>query len=257
MKNVWHIMITMNREHTNTREFISWCTKWNKKYDIIEGVRVKSIESIKNKLTPSAYLTLLTYREMDSQMENLREVGCLLAHREAWKLFMDNDNVDYCWIFEEGVCKYNDELFQKVEDSCNHFDFITGHDVPVFRFPQKRVNVTLREPSVYNSLVAPIQKIHYGTKCYRVSKQFTKSLLENSEKMDSAVDSYVSAMAIYYNSTFISGSTKKHLVVAKSSNRIKHTFHLQQILYIVIIISLLLNICFICFLTYAKIKPHK
>lgn len=254
-----HIMISMDRESPNSIGFVNWCDRTKRSYQFVEGVDAKTIESVKQYLTPYGYYIIQNQKETVSHFDTLGPIGCFLAHREAWRNIIANESCEYCWIFEEGVSEYRDEMIERVENVYGHFDFLHGHNVPVLRlWKQKRIEIKQKENDKhhYNNGIVPVDKIYYGTKCYRISKSFAKLLFDHSTQFDMHVDSYICTMAIYYSDIIISGHLLTNLVCANSSKRINHSLDINlthSILYIVITILCIITILLL-FSLYRKCK---
>lgn len=236
-------MITMDPNHVNANIFSKWCTDQERSYDIVEGIRVESIASIKQYLTSYGYYTMYNKRETHSHFDTLGPIGCFLAHRRAWMTFLDSDH-DYCWILEEGVRSYDTESFQKVEVDYHNFDFIHAHNVFVFRVLKQNHASISTKVQYDDGNIVPINKVFNGTKCYRISRKFAVLLVEHSQLFDVHVDAYICQMAIKHHDVIVSGHLTRNIVRANSSRRIVHSIDTNTtntIMYMLII-----SVCILC-----------
>lgn len=252
-----HIMITMDRSSPNTNKFTEWCHINHRISELVDGVVVRSIESIKDYLTPYGYYIMQNQRETSIHFDTLGPIGCFLAHRDAWGRIVTDDSCDHCWVFEEGVSDYYDDIINRVDNAYDHFDFLHGHTVTVVRlWKQKQIRHTT-DKFHYNNGIVPIDKIYYGTKCYRISKKFAKLLLDHSTQFDMHVDSYMCIMAIYYSDIILSGHTTENLVQANSSKRINHSLDIQLTLSMLHISIIVISIVIICILLVVRYRCKK
>lgn len=214
---VHHIMITMDTESDNVQRFAAWCNGHSRSCEVQAGTRVASLCDIKPYLTPYGWHSMHNRRESSCHFDSLGPVGCFLAHRSAWETCVRRGEAT--WIFEEGVRSFDTDTFDRLDANCGHADLILGHTVPVLRMWKQR---TLSRQDMGNGLVS-IDKIYFGTKCYRVSPGFAARLLQESARFDTHVDTFVNTTAMYYADEFVVGRTVESMVGAGSSHRIRHS----------------------------------
>jgi GR25 family glycosyltransferase involved in LPS biosynthesis len=238
-------MISMDVSCSNVRKFESWCTENERPFELIAGVRVDTLESVKEHITPYGYYVMKNWRESCAHFDTLGPIGCFLAHRNAWKQCIKS-TAEHSWIFEEGVSRYDDDKIRLLENEYNQFDLIHGHSIQVVRlWKQRPIGLSPNENTdAYKDMMVPFSKIYYGTKCYRVSRRFARRLLEKSEQFDVHVDTFLSIMAIYYNDEFLTGHVKCAVVNGASSKKIDHSIDRNLLLPITTITIII--ICIMC-----------
>jgi hypothetical protein len=241
---VHHVMIGLDRDSSNVSNFKQWGKQNDRNIEFIPGVRLSSsLHYSKQYLTPYGYYNMHNWRETSSHFDSVGPVGCFLAHRTAWEACCRVN--EPTWIFEEGVISYNTELFNYIDNRCEDFDLVLGHTVKVLRmWRQRRIP---SEPIIdcHRHILKPIDKIYYGTKCYRVSPTFARQLLIDSVRFDVHVDTFISSMAIYHANTFQCVRTSTGMVTAKSSHRIRHTLDHSLFLICYMVICVVISVVII------------
>ena len=213
---VHHVMIAMEENVPNVRRFKTWCDVQSRTWTVVRGHRVDSIQDMKPYLTPYGLYNIQRRRETSMHFDRSGPVGCFLSHRSVWQMCVDRQ--EDMWVFEEGVTEYQSRQFQKLDEREDHLDLILGHTICVLRF--------IRQCSVGGSVVGTgvnsIDKIYFGTKCYRISPRFARHLLDSSEQFDMHVDSFICVMAMATDS-MRTARTVQNIVTAASSGKINHT----------------------------------
>jgi GR25 family glycosyltransferase involved in LPS biosynthesis len=225
-------MISLNPTSKNVNTFNEWCTQQTRTGEVIPGRRVTSLEEAKPFLTSYGWYIMHNWRESSCHFDTTGPIGCFLAHRDVWKVCVSrNENI---WVFEEGVYSYTTHLFDEIDTLYPTKDLIMGHTIHVPRmWRQKSMN-----KSNICSVLASIDKIYFGTKCYRLSPAFAARLLENSVKFDTHVDTFICTEAIRYADEFSAAHTRMNIVSAFTSGTINHS--IDHSLFI--LISLLIGI---------------
>ena len=245
-------MISLNANSKNTKNFRNWCSRHEKTYEVIPGVRVENWKDYKRQLCPYAYYLMYNWRPSSHHFDTTGPIGCFLAHRNAWSICVQKQ--ENIWIFEEGVYSYNDDVFEKL-NTFKHVDLILGHTIFVPNIKKQRC---IRHEYNKNNKITPdglshIDKVYYGTKCYNISPRFAQLLIDHSKQIDTQVDTYLCIMAIYYDDSFNVFRSTSTLVGAASSGTINHSMD-----YSVLIPYVLLFIIFIIFIMkviiYKKFK---
>jgi GR25 family glycosyltransferase involved in LPS biosynthesis len=233
----------MNKDSKNTKKFKLWCNCNKKSYDIVSGVRVKDWRQYKDMLTPYAYYNLHNWRPSTQHFDTTGPIGCFLAHKKVWDICVQrNESV---WIFEEGVYEYKDAMFDILDSQYKSVDLIFGHTINLFHVWKQHKICT---QSNIDDYLTDIDKIYYGTKCYRVSPLFANLLLQQSKQFELHVDSYINVLAIYYkdNESLRMYRTKSNIVSARSSWEINHSIDYSifiPCIAFLIIIIMIIQIC--------------
>ena len=247
---VRYAMITLDTECRNVQVFIDWCVLRGVPYEIHNGKRVENIEASKPHLTSYGYYVMNNWRESPSHFDTTGPVGCFLAHREAWTHCVRMN--ESMWVFEEGVRSYNTDLFDRVENDYPGMDLVLGHTVPVLRFwRQRRVN-----NHRIGSILRTIDKIYFGTKCYRLSPAFAARLLTNCGRFDVHVDTFLCTEAMYYQDEFKVGRTTNPMVVASSSGLINHSVDQSLLIVSCLVVStaLAVGLTMLAFRAYRRCR---
>ncbi len=240
---VHHLMIGLDPGTLNVSKFKQWGELHNKSCEFLPGVRVSSLDDIKDRLTPYGYYIMHSWRETSSHFDSVGPAGCFLAHRNAWKVCCERNEM--VWVLEEGVVSYETDLFTYLDDECGDFDLILGHTVPVMRmWKQRSIPTQATDPE--KPLLAPIDKIYYGAKCYRVSPGFARQLLLLSDRFDVHVDTYIPTMAIYHGPVFKCARTTQKLVRAGSSYRNQHTVDHGLLILCLLVLVVIISALVIC-----------
>jgi GR25 family glycosyltransferase involved in LPS biosynthesis len=227
-------MITLDADCHNVRIFIDWCTLQNRSYDVLMGHRATDLETSKTQLTSFGYYVMNNWRESCHNFDTTGPIGCFVAHRSAWKRCVERN--EQMWIFEEGVRSYDTRLFDQVDQDYPCMDLILGHTVPVLRrWRQRRIN-----SHRIDLMLQTIDKIYFGTKCYRISPLFARRLIENSERFDVHVDTFLCAEAMYYQREFQVCRTRHQMVVAGSSGLINHSVDQTLLIVCCLVVSVML-----------------
>lgn len=212
-------MITLNKDSKNVVHFRKWCESQKKRYDVISGVRINDWYSQKENLTPYAYYTLYHWRPSPHHFDTTGPIGCFLAHKNVWKVCVQKQ--ENIWVFEEGVYAYNHEnMFNILDREYKNMDLILGHTIHQFNIWKQR---SLRKSQPIGDHLTSIDKIYYGTKCYRVSPRFATLLLQKSRQFELHVDAYINLMAMYYEDQLQVCRTKYNIVSACTSWTINHS----------------------------------
>lgn len=234
----------------NVQTFKEWCTSNNRSFGIQTGIRVQSTEEAKPYLTDFGYYNIGRWRETSFHFDTLSPVGCFLSHREVWKTCIHRNETT--WVFEEGVVSYDTERLNELDSHHFDYDILLGHSVPVIRLMKQ---TALETRSLGNGLQS-IDKIYFGTKCYRITPRFAAHLLYKSLKFDLHVDSFICCVAMYDQDKFKSGRTTHEIVSAKSSGTINHSLD-RCLVYTISMISItllaLVTIVYLIF-KYSKCK---
>lgn len=246
---VHHVMISLSSSSKNVHTFQSWCKAYNKTCEISSGVQVKDWKEYKDIIAPYSFFILHNRRLDCHHFDTTGPIGCFLAHKKVWKICVQRN--EPTWIFEEGVSSYRQNIFHELDTYHENVDLILGHTVPVFSI--YRQNSICKKGDDVGSYLQPIDKIYFGTKCYRISPRFASFLLEHSKQIDLHVDSYINVMAIYYADQFQSYRTPFNIVTAWSSGKINHSVDCN--LLIPCILMLIILCCILVkFLLYRKYK---
>lgn len=214
---VHHTMISLDESTPNVSTFKEWCTKRRQPWTVIPGRRISTLEEAKPLLTSYGYYIMQNWRETSSHFDSTGPIGCFLAHRDAWTDCVLRN--EHTWVFEEGVYAYDTPIFDKLDSQHPDIDLILGHTFTVARmWKQKSIGRRILCP-----ILSTVDKVYFGTKCYRLSPMFAARLLENSKTFDTHVDTYICTEAIRYADEFLATRTQKPLVSAKSSGTINHS----------------------------------
>lgn len=206
---VHHVMIAMQEDVPNVRRFRTWCDIHSRTWDVVRGHRVDSLQEMTPHLTPYGLYNVQRRRETSIHFDTTGPVGCFLSHRSVWQMCVDRQ--EDVWVFEEGVTDYQSRRFQELDER-NDLDLILGHTIRVLRFIRQRSVVKKNS----------IDKIYFGTKCYRVSPRFARHLLDNSTQFDMHVDAFICITAMAANHMRTT-RTIHNIVTARSSNTINHS----------------------------------
>lgn len=236
---VHHIMISLDKDKENTTAFHKWCTRHNLSHEVVPGVVVQNWKDYKKRLCPYAYYTMYNQRLTHHHFNSSGPIGCFLAHINAWTICVQKqENV---WVFEEGVCSYNDAMFETL-GTLQDIDLLLGHTVPVVDIRiQKRIKPYDNNKNTCRNGLLHIDKVYYGTKCYCISPRFAKCLIKQSKQFGTHVDTYMCTMAIYHSATFRTFRTPHNIVKARSSGTINHTIvYSMFVLYFVVLFVVIL-----------------
>jgi hypothetical protein len=227
-------MISLEPKSKNVHTFKEWCHGRNQTWEIVPGRRIQSKEEARPWLTSYAWYIMHNWREGPSHFDATGPIGCFLAHRDAWQVCVARN--EQVWIFEEGVYGYDSALFDQVQTAHPTTDLIMGHALRVLRM--------WRQASVgsytMDSLLTPIDKIDYGTKCYRLSPAFAARLLQNSVVFDTHVDTFLCTEAIMYAPEFKAARMHRFMVSAASSGTINHSIDQSLLIGYSLAVSILL-----------------
>lgn len=216
---VHHIMIAMDPTTApSVVQFTQWCLRNHRTYSVQMGIRMASLPDAKPYLTDFGYFYMNRWRETSFHFDRLGPIGCFLSHREVWKQCLQRKEA--VWIFEEGVRTYDTQWFEHLDSVRSDYDLIMGHSVPVLRFFKQQ---PMGQQRIGTDIEA-IDKVYFGTKCYRVTPRFAAQLLVKSSKFDLHVDSFICCVAMYDAGLFKSCRTRKPVVTAYSAGIINHSF---------------------------------
>jgi GR25 family glycosyltransferase involved in LPS biosynthesis len=244
---VHHVMMTMDPHSVNSDRFRAWCSENNLSYEILMGIKPRSVHDVKPYLTPYAYHIMHNHRETAGHFDTLGPIGCFQSHRRIWEICVKRKEM--IWVFEEGVSEYDTNQFHDLEHHHPDLHLLLGHTIPVVKLRfQRRIGSWYHDRGV-----EPIDKIYYGTKCYRISPRFAQLALQESKTFDLHVDTFLNVLAIYYQKTLATGRTSKNIVTAVSSGRINHAIEENLIL----VGTLLFVIVFLFILCRLLLKWYK
>jgi GR25 family glycosyltransferase involved in LPS biosynthesis len=231
---VHHMMISLDSNSRNVNTFKEWCLHRHQTGEIVPGRIVASLEEAKPLLTSYGYYVMQNWRESPCHFDTTGPIGCFLAHRDAWKICVSRN--EHVWIFEEGVYTYDTTMFDKIDRVHSTTDLILGHTVPLLRM---WIQNTVHTQTI-DSMLMSIDKIYFGTRCYRLSPSFAASLLQNSLTFDTHVDTFICTEAIRYADEFKVARTYKNIVSAMSSGAINHSVDKNQLMLFSLLVGLLL-----------------
>ena len=210
-------MIAMRPSHPNVDVFRAWGAAQRRTVEIQPGIAIVSIAEAKPHLTSYGYYIMNNWRDGSCHFDTTGPVGCFLAHRHAWNICVTRNEA--VWIFEEGVSAYTSADFDELDQRYPDLDLVLGHSIMVLRVGRQ----CLYRPQQLNSLLTMIDKIYYGTKCYRVSPAYARQLLLDSHRFDTHVDTFLCTQSMMYRDTFQSARTSRNIVEAKSVKMINHS----------------------------------
>jgi hypothetical protein len=242
-KMTHHTMIAMKTDCENAMVFRKWCEDNHKSGWITPGCRVTSLDDARPWLTSYGYYLMCNWKETSFHFDTTGPVGCFLSHRAVWQQCVERK--EPIWVFEEGVSWYDTSAFDYLDVHHASVDLILGHTFPVWRMWHQTPIATR---SVLDPVLESIEKVLYGTKCYRVSPAFAARLLEKSTTFDMHVDAFLCTSAIMYAAEFDVCRTKVNLVYAKSSGTINHSMD-----YNLLVVTTLLILVVLCVLFSAKL----
>jgi hypothetical protein len=246
---VHYVMLTLNPTSKNVRGFQNWCVSLGLSHELCLGTVPKSVDEVKANLTPYGYYNMFNHREAQCHFDTLSPIGCFMGHQSAWKICRDRKEIT--WIFEEGTYSFDTPDFQFLEREHPTMDFLLGHTVTVCRTSkQTRIGTWS-----HDRMIEPIDKIYYGTKCYRMSPDFATLALKESETFELHVDSFLCVLAIYYRDMYVTGRTSHNIVGARSSGSIQHSMDTRLFFSISIIVLGLATI--VLFLRYRSCRNKK
>lgn len=244
-------MISLVTTSRNVQNFRAWCTKLGQSHEVVPGHRVPDMETGKKHLTSYGYYVMNNWRETCNHFDSTGPIGCFLAHRAVWKRCVAR-NVPF-WIFEEGVESYDTAQFDRIECDYSDMDLVLGHTVPVVRrWWQRRVNSHRIGP-----ILEMIDRVYFGTKCYRISPVFAARLIQNSERFDTHVDTFLCTEAMYYATEFKIGRMRTQMVVARSSGLINHSVDQTLLTVSCLSVSVIVSICVIALVSRWYIRCKK
>ena len=228
-------MISLKPTSRNVNTFKEWCKQHKRNGEVIPGRRITSLEEAKPLLTSYGWYIMHNWRESASHFDTTGPIGCFLAHRDVWKVCVSrNENI---WVFEEGVYGYQTPLFDDIDTLYPTKDLILGHTIPLLRmWRQKSVN-----KSNICSVLTSIDKIYFGTKCYRLSPAFASRLLENSVKFDTHVDTFICTEAIRYADEFSVARTHVNIVSAFTSGTINHSIDHSLLILVSLLVGIIIG----------------
>jgi hypothetical protein len=230
---VHHLMISLNAETPNVTAFKARCRRRNQTCEVLPGRRISSVSEAKPWLTSYGYYIMNNWRESSCQFDTTGPVGCFLAHREAWAICVARD--EHVWIFEEGVYAYEDPMFDRIKRRHPTTDLIRGHTIPLLRIWKQR---SIGKRAI-DSLLTTVDKIYYGSKCYRLSPAFAARLLQNSMTFDTHVDTFICTQAIQHADEFSVTRTYTNIVSAVSSGSINHSIDHSLLIMVLLVVGLL------------------
>jgi GR25 family glycosyltransferase involved in LPS biosynthesis len=233
---VYHIMISLKPSTPNVETFKTWCTRHDRENEIIPGRRITSLAEAKPFLTSYGYYIMCNWRESASHFDSTGPIGCFLAHRDVWIRCIDRN--EHVWVFEEGVHDYDTLMFEQIDRDHPTTDLIMAHTVPLLRMWKQKRSVK----QDVDSRLPPIDKIYYGTKCYRLSPGFAQVLLDNSQTFDTHVDTYICTEAIQHADTYTVARTHRNIVSARSSGTINHSIDHSLLISMSMFVGILLSI---------------
>lgn len=248
---VHHIIISLDPSSSkNVNTFKEWCSVNQKSHSVQVGTRVQSTQEAKNYLTDFGYYNIGRWRETSFHFDTLGPIGCFLSHREVWKICIQRNETT--WVFEEGVVSYDTNRMDTLDTQYSDYDLILGHSVPVIRL-LKQTSLRHRIMSDGSGLQS-IDKIYFGTKCYRITPRFATHLLYKSCKFDLHVDSFICCVAMYDEDIFKSGRTTHEVVSAKSAGTINHSMDLSLVNGITMISGIIVSVIIIIYLIHRNLK---
>jgi hypothetical protein len=237
---VHHMMISMTTTSPNVDTFKTWCTQRHQTCEIIPGRRISSLLEAKPWLTSYGYYIMNNWRESSCHFDTTGPVGCFLAHRDAWAKCVSRN--EHMWIFEEGVYGYDTTMFDQLDRLHPTVDLIMGHTIILPRMWRQRSV----DKHAIGTLLTSIDKIYFGTKCYRLSPALAERLLQNSMTFDTHVDTFICTEAILYADEFTSCRTYKNIVFAASGGTINHSVDHSLLILLSMFVGIVLgSVCMI------------
>jgi GR25 family glycosyltransferase involved in LPS biosynthesis len=247
-------MISLHAQSKNVQTFTEWCDARQQTNQVLPGRKVASLEEARPWLTSYAWYSMHNWREGPCHFDTTGPIGCFLAHRDAWQVCVTRN--EYVWIFEEGVYNYDSLLFDQIQSAHPKTDLIMGHALQVARLWKQ---TSMDSSYTADSLMMPLDKIDYGTKCYRLSPSFATKLLQHSLTFDTHVDAFICTEALMHTKDFTAARTRRFLVSATSSGTINHSIDQSLLIgYSLAVTSLLCLVGFIfCLRLYRKCRRKK
>jgi GR25 family glycosyltransferase involved in LPS biosynthesis len=244
-------MIALATESRNIATFKEWCTRRGQSHEVVTGCRVSDMAESKPHLTSYGYYVMNNWRETCNHFDTTGPIGCFLAHRTVWKQCVSR-NVPV-WVFEEGVESYDTAQFDRIECDYSEMDLVLGHTVPVLRrWWQRRINSHRIGP-----ILEMVDKVYFGTKCYRISPRFAARLIQNSERFDVHVDTFLCTEAMYYNTEFKVARMRTQMVVAGSSGLINHSVDQTLLTVSCLAVSVIVSSCIIILVSRWYVRCKK
>ena len=233
--------------HPNIDVLRAWGAAHKRTVEIQPGITIATTAEAKPHLTSYGYYVMNNWRDGSCHFDTTGPVGCFLAHRHAWNICVTRNEA--VWIFEEGVSAYTTADFDELDQRYPHLDLVLGHSIVTARLWRQ----CLYRPQQLNSLLTAIDKIYYGTKCYRVSPAFARQLLVDSHRFDTHVDTYISTQAMMFRDTFQSARTTHNIVEARSVKMINHSldhnmvvvFTLSGLVLVVSVLASLMRLLYV------------
>jgi hypothetical protein len=229
-------MISLDVTSKNVQTFTEWCKHHRRTCEIAPGRRVSSLLEAKPWLTSYGYYTMQNWRDGPCHFDSTGPVGCFLAHREVWKSCIARN--EHVWVFEEGVYAYDTPRLNQLDTLYPDMDIILGHTVPLLR-TWKQQSIGRHE---MGENLASIDKIYFGTKCYRLSPRFAMRLLENSMTFDTHVDTFICTESILYSDEFKLTRSTRNIVSAVSSGKINHSVDHSLLILCILLVGILLSV---------------
>jgi GR25 family glycosyltransferase involved in LPS biosynthesis len=230
------MMISMDPVCKNVHTFKEWCKQHHRTYEIVPGRKIHSLEEATPWLTSYGYYIMHNWRESPCHFDSTGPIGCFLAHRNIWEECVTrNENI---WVFEEGVYGYATSMFEHLDNIHPNTDLILGHTVPLLRMWRQN---SIDKEVISTSLMS-IDKIYFGTKCYRISPRFAARLLQNSLRFDTHVDTFICTESIRYADEFQVTRTHRNIVSGLSSGKINHSIDHSLLILCLLLLTVVLSI---------------
>jgi GR25 family glycosyltransferase involved in LPS biosynthesis len=187
-------------------------------------------------LTSYGYYIMQNWRESSCHFDSTGPIGCFLAHRDVWSACVARNETT--WVFEEGVYSYDTPKIKDLDIQYPVMDVILGH---TFMLPRSWKQKSIDKHSMGNELTS-IDKIYFGTKCYRISPRFAARLLENSVRFDTHVDTFICTESIRYADEFQLARTTRNIVHAASSRKINHSIDHSLLIFCLLLLGIICSV---------------
>ena len=225
MLEIRALFISQKIDHNNYPKFRSLWKTLQIKHFFSQGVTVNANTHILKHLTPYGIHNLHIGRLTDYHISSIGEVGCFLAHRNAWAYAVKNNcGVIVC---EDGCINYKENKISALLKHLHKFQcvFMHTHKYP-FGIPYIQKDTCssfVLEPKL---ILTSLNSLRCSTKMYYIAPNFAHQLLQNSNTFDLQVDAFIRLEAIKNNIYDLDRcnymNTSENFVYSTSSNACKH-----------------------------------
>lgn len=196
---------------------------------IIPGVVIDSYDEVVHRLSPYARHVRKHGRSTHEHLSTLSEVGCFMAHMNAWKYSIDN-NLDV-FVIEDGVYGYNipevDKMIKCIktyQSTDQPIHYVSFHNLYLHNVCEDTSASSLPIDN-FKSLTVP----RFSGKCYYMTHELAKFLITqvNKKGIEFQVDWFIEQEIIYSDNIGIRKGSytvkdSNNLISVRSSTTCKH-----------------------------------